>query len=57
LEKSCGVRSGRPEIVAFLTGKWARELDYRLIKELWGVTDNHESSGRWHGKAVGFKAW
>jgi nuclear transport factor 2 (NTF2) superfamily protein len=26
---------GRPEIVAFLTRKWARELDYRLIKELW----------------------
>jgi len=27
--------AGRPEIVAFLTRKWARELDYRLIKELW----------------------
>jgi nuclear transport factor 2 (NTF2) superfamily protein len=27
--------SGRAEIVAFLTRKWARELDYRLIKELW----------------------
>jgi nuclear transport factor 2 (NTF2) superfamily protein len=26
---------GRPEIVAFLTRKWERELDYRLIKELW----------------------
>jgi uncharacterized protein len=26
---------GRAEIVAFLTRKWARELDYRLIKELW----------------------
>ena len=26
---------GRPEIEAFLTRKWARELDYRLIKELW----------------------
>jgi hypothetical protein len=27
--------SGRAEIVAFLTRKWRRELDYRLIKELW----------------------
>jgi nuclear transport factor 2 (NTF2) superfamily protein len=26
---------GRPAIIAFLTRKWARELDYRLIKELW----------------------
>lgn len=26
---------GRDEIVAFLTRKWTRELDYRLIKELW----------------------
>jgi nuclear transport factor 2 (NTF2) superfamily protein len=26
---------GRSEIVAFLTRKWARELEYRLIKELW----------------------
>ena len=28
--------SGRNEIVAFLKRKWARELDYRLIKEVWG---------------------
>ncbi len=27
--------TGRPEIVAFLTRKWTRELDYRLIKEVW----------------------
>jgi nuclear transport factor 2 (NTF2) superfamily protein len=27
---------GRPAIIAFLQRKWARELDYRLIKELWG---------------------
>ena len=27
--------SGREEIVAFLTRKWAKELDYRLIKEVW----------------------
>jgi hypothetical protein len=31
---------GRLRIVAFLTRKWARELDYRLIKELWAFTDN-----------------
>ena len=31
---------GRDQIVAFLTRKWARELDYRLIKELWGFRDN-----------------
>jgi nuclear transport factor 2 (NTF2) superfamily protein len=31
---------GRAEIVAFLTRKWARELDYRLIKELWAFTGN-----------------
>src|ERR1700754_1020540 len=29
--------TGRHEIVAFLTRKWARELDYRLIKELWAL--------------------
>ena len=27
--------TGRPEIVAFLTSKWERERDYRLVKELW----------------------
>lgn len=32
--------SGRQAIVAFLKRKWARELDYRLIKELWAFTDN-----------------
>ena len=32
--------SGRPEIVAFLRRKWERELDYRLIKELWCFHDN-----------------
>ena len=31
--------SGRPAIVQFLQRKWARELDYRLIKELWAFTD------------------
>jgi uncharacterized protein len=31
---------GRSEIIAFLTRKWHRELDYRLIKELWAFTGN-----------------
>ena len=31
--------SGRPAIVAFLTRKWHKELEYRLIKELWAFTD------------------
>jgi nuclear transport factor 2 (NTF2) superfamily protein len=48
---------GREEIVAFLQRKWARELDYRLIKELWAFTDNriavrfayewHDDAGNW----------
>ena len=32
--------NGRHEIEAFLTRKWARELDYRLIKELWTLSGN-----------------
>ena len=32
--------NGRAEIEALLTRKWKRELDYRLIKELWAFTDN-----------------
>ena len=32
--------NGRQEIVAFLKRKWARELDYRLIKELWAFEGN-----------------
>ncbi len=31
---------GRQAIVAFLTRKWSRELDYRLIKELWAFAEN-----------------
>jgi nuclear transport factor 2 (NTF2) superfamily protein len=34
---------GRPAIVEFLKRKWARELDYRLNKELWAFTGNHIS--------------
>ena len=32
--------NGRAEIVAFLTRKWNKELDYRLIKEMWTFSDN-----------------
>ena len=32
--------SGRAEIAAFLTRKWAKELDYRLIKEVWATSEN-----------------
>jgi len=32
--------TSRAEIVAFLTRKWERELDYRLIKEIWGTLGN-----------------
>jgi nuclear transport factor 2 (NTF2) superfamily protein len=49
--------SGREAIVQFLRRKWARELDYRLIKELWAFHENriavrfayewHDGSGNW----------
>ncbi len=49
--------SGRAAIVEFLKRKWARELDYRLRKELWCFTDNrisvrfeyesHDADGQW----------
>lgn len=32
--------NGRQQIIEFLTGKWERELDYKLKKELWAFTDN-----------------
>ena len=48
---------GREAIKAFLQTKWERELDYRLMKELWAFTDNriivrfeyewHDASGQW----------
>jgi nuclear transport factor 2 (NTF2) superfamily protein len=56
---------GREAIVAFLERKWARELDYRLVKELWDFRDNriavrfkyewHDDSGNWfrsHGNEL-----
>jgi uncharacterized protein len=49
--------TGRAAIEAFLARKWARELDYSLIKELWGFRENrmavrscyewHDHSGHW----------
>lgn len=46
--------SGRAAIVDFLTQKWARELDYRLIKELWAFEDNRIAvrfAYEWHNEA------
>jgi nuclear transport factor 2 (NTF2) superfamily protein len=58
--------NGRAEIVAFLTRKWSRELDYRLIKELWAFTENriavrfayewHDDSGSWF-RSYGNENW
>ncbi|WP_372053230.1 nuclear transport factor 2 family protein (plasmid) [Tistrella mobilis] len=57
---------GRAEIVAFLTGKWAREHDYRLIKELWATAGDriavrfayewHDDSGNWF-RSYGNENW
>jgi nuclear transport factor 2 (NTF2) superfamily protein len=58
--------TGREEIVAFLTRKWARELDYRLIKEVWAHRDARiavrfayeyrDDSGNWF-RAYGNENW
>lgn len=58
--------NGRQEIVSFLTRKWARELDYRLIKELWAFSENriavrfayewHDDSGNWF-RSYGNENW
>lgn len=57
---------GRAEIVAFLARKWARELDYRLIKELWSFRDDRiavrfayewrDDSGSWF-RSYGNELW
>ena len=57
---------GRAEIEAFLTRKWNKELDYRLIKELWTFGGNriavrfayeyHDDSGNWF-RAYGNENW
>jgi nuclear transport factor 2 (NTF2) superfamily protein len=58
--------NGRQEIVAFLKRKWAKELDYRLIKELWAFEGNriavrfayewHDDSGNWF-RSYGNENW
>jgi nuclear transport factor 2 (NTF2) superfamily protein len=58
--------NGRAEIVQLLKRKWARELDYRLIKELWAFTDNriavrfayewHDDAGNWF-RSYGNENW
>jgi uncharacterized protein len=58
--------SGREEIVRFLRRKWAKELDYRLIKELWAFHEAriavrfayewHDDSGNWF-RAYGNENW
>jgi uncharacterized protein len=57
---------GRAEVIAFLTRKWAAELDYRLIKELWAFGGNriavrfayesHDTSGQWY-RSYGNENW
>ncbi|MCX4919200.1 MULTISPECIES: nuclear transport factor 2 family protein [unclassified Streptomyces] len=57
---------GRDEIVEFLTRKWSRELDYRLIKELWAFDGNriavrfayesHDADGNWF-RSYGNENW
>ncbi len=58
--------SGREAIVSFLTRKWNRELDYRLIKEVWAFRENriavrfayewHDDSGQWF-RSYGNENW
>ncbi len=57
---------GREEVIRFLTRKWQRELDYRLIKELWTFEANriavrfayewHDQSGQWY-RSYGNENW
>jgi uncharacterized protein len=57
---------GRAAIVEFLRQKWSRELDYRLVKELWAFTGDriavrfqyecHDGSGQWY-RACGNEQW
>ena len=58
--------SGRPAIVEFLTRKWEKELEYRLIKEVWAFTGDHiaarfsyewhDQNGQWH-RSHGNEQW
>jgi nuclear transport factor 2 (NTF2) superfamily protein len=57
---------GRPKIIEFLTRKWAKEFDYRLIKELWAFSGSriavrfayewHDDSGNWF-RSYGNENW
>jgi len=57
---------GREAIVEFLTRKWARELDYKLKKELWAFTErrigvrfeyeSHDADGQWY-RSYGNEMW
>jgi uncharacterized protein len=57
---------GRAEVAAFLKRKWAKELDYRLIKELWSFDgariavrfayESHDDSGQWY-RSYGNENW
>ncbi|MFA6045639.1 MAG: nuclear transport factor 2 family protein [Phycisphaerales bacterium] len=57
---------GREAIVAFLDRKWKRELEYRLVKDLWGFRENrcavrfqyeyHDDTGNWY-RAYGNELW
>ena len=58
--------NGRDEIVSFLQNKYARELEYKLCKELWAYTENkiavrfayewHDESGQWY-RSYGNENW
>lgn len=58
--------SGRREIIGFLTRKWQKELEYRLIKELWAFDESriavrfayewHDDSGNWF-RSYGNENW
>jgi hypothetical protein len=58
--------NGRKEIIEFLKRKWAKELDYRLIKEIWACHENriavrfayewHDDSGNWF-RSYGNENW
>jgi len=58
--------NGREEVVAFLKRKWAKELDYKLKKELWGFKENrmavrfeyewHDEAGQWY-RSYGNELW
>lgn len=58
--------TGRAAIIEFLTRKWAKELDYKLIKEVWAFHDNriaarfayewHDENGRWY-RSYGNEQW